>query len=623
MSGQLDFLGRSMNIRAPEFPRGMEWLNTGRELSLAELRGKFVLLDFWTYCCINCIHIMPDLTYLEKHFEGQPFVVIGVHSAKFTNEQDAANIRQAILRYELKHPVVNDSQMAIWRSFGVNSWPTLALIDPEGYVVWSASGEGHRATLESLLTEGLALYGRAGKLDNRPLNLTQETRPASPLAFPGKLAVDEARGRLFISDSNHNRIVVTDLSGKFLQSVGDGTAGLVDGDLGTARFNRPQGLALWKGSLLVADTENHALRRVDLTTGQVRTLAGTGFQSATYARGEGKGLEVALSTPWDLAVVGDKAYIAMAGTHQIWVYDLARDWIKPLAGTGREARGDGPFTSAAFAQPSGITGDAKYLYVADSEISSIRRLDMLEGRVSTLAGGDLFDFGDRDGTGDGARLQHPLGVLLQGKTLWIADTYNHKLKQANVTTGEVTSFAGTGRPGFSDGPKAAFYEPSGFALTGNTLYVADTNNHVIRTVDTRTGALGTLELTGVPIPTAPTAGEEALTLGKARIAPGEGKLVVKLTLPAGHTLTEDSPSGWKLDASDAPLRFASQSGRLAGATLELAFEATEGAGLLRFGLVVYHCSGGETCEIWSEDFELPVSVQPGGARQIGLEFELD
>jgi thiol-disulfide isomerase/thioredoxin len=122
-------------VRAPEFPAGMQWLNTATPLRLADLRGKIVLLDFWTYCCINCMHIIPELTALERKYPNE-LVVIGVHSAKFHNEGDSENIRQAILRYEIQHPVVNDRDFRIWRSYAVRAWPTLMVIKPSSVKVW-------------------------------------------------------------------------------------------------------------------------------------------------------------------------------------------------------------------------------------------------------------------------------------------------------------------------------------------------------------------------------------------------------------------------------------------------------------------------------------------------------
>lgn len=611
----------SYAVRAPEFPEGLEWLNTDRPLTMRELRGRFVLLDFWTYCCINCMHILPDLAWLERKYADEPFVVIGVHSAKFRNEKEAANIREAILRYGIAHPVVNDASMAVWDSYAVRSWPTLMLIDPDGYIVWAASGEGHREELDECLTQGLAEWRRVGGLATEPLSLARETAPAGPLTFPGKLVADVASDRLFISDSNHNRIVVTDLEGVFQASIGSGEPGFADGTLGEARFLHPQGLALVGGELFVADTENHAIRRVDLRERRVTTVAGTGEQSHLYARGSGKGREVALSSPWDLCVVGGSLYIAMAGFHQIWRYDLAGDWVEPYAGTGREARIDGPRDRAAFAQPSGITTDGERLYIADSEVSSIRAIDLTTGAVTTLAGGDLFDFGDIDGTGARARLQHALGVLYTDGTLYIADTYNHKVKALDVEARSVRTLVGTGMPGSGDGAGGQLYEPSGFALAGGRLLIADTNNHAIRTLELPDGALGTLTLTDVPSAEAPRPAQhsETVTLPAITLAPGEGTITLALSLPPGEHLSPDAPSAWSATVRGTGLALGSTAGVPDADGARLDYHAVDGGeGSLAIEVTLYHCGDDGLCRVTRVEYEVEYGVEPGGATATRL-----
>ena len=613
-------------IRAPEFPAGREWLNTGRPLTLRELRGKFVLLDFWTYCCINCIHLMPDLAYLEHKYASEPFVVIGVHSAKFTNERDSANIRQAIMRYEISHPVVNDARMEVWRAYGVPSWPTQALIDPEGYVVWSALGEGHRETLDRIIGAGLQRFDGLGKLDRAPLDLRHETRPESDLAYPGKLAADPAANRLYISDSNHNRIVVADLDGGFIEVIGSGVVGLQDGSYTEARFNRPQGLALYQGDLIVADAENHALRRVDTKSRIVRTIAGTGEQSRTYARGSGRGRDVALSTPWDVVVREHAVYIAMAGTHQIRRYDLARDYVEPFAGTGREARTDGPARRATFAQPSGLATDGGKLYVADSEISSVRAIDLASAQVQTIAGGDLFDFGDIDGRGDQVRLQHPLGVIFHQGKLYLADTYNHKIKVVYPDTGRVVTYLGGGKPGLRDGKAAEFYEPSGFAAAGDRLYVADTNNHRIRVINLLTDEVSTLALKGVPLPESrPVSAvepREPVELAPVILAPGKGELRLVLSLAPGHHLTAGAPSAYSAAVDGASIKFASPQGAIESQTVVIPYEAVSGEGALSLETTVYHCSDAGLCQVRAMAWRVTVKIEQGGTRRIELRDDL-
>jgi thiol-disulfide isomerase/thioredoxin len=272
-------------VRAPELEGGRGWLNTDKPLSLAGLRGKVVLLDFWTYGCVNCMHVIPDLKRLEEKYPAE-LVVIGVHSAKFENEKETENIRRIIIRYGLEHPVVNDAEFRIWNSYAVRAWPTQVLIDPAGYVVGQVAGEGHYNVLDGAIGELVADARKRGTLDARPLKFALERAKTGdlPLAFPGKVLADEKGDRLFVADSNHNRVVVTKLDGTLLYTIGSGARGRRDGAFQDASFDNPQGLALDpsdNSTLYVADTRNHMLRRVDLKARTVETAAGTGAQSAT------------------------------------------------------------------------------------------------------------------------------------------------------------------------------------------------------------------------------------------------------------------------------------------------------------------------------------------------------
>src|SRR5215204_1394933 len=501
-------------VRAPELEGGRGWLNTDKPLSLAGLRGKVVLLDFWTYGCVNCMHVIPDLERLEEKYPTE-LVVIGVHSAKFENEKETENIRRIVLRYGLEHPVVNDADFRIWNSYAVRAWPTLVLIDPSGYVVGQVAGEGHYSALDGAIGELVAEAKKRGTLDARPLKFALERAKTGdlPLAFPGKVLADEKGDRLFVADSNHNRVVVTRLDGTFLYAIGSGARGRRDGAFQDASFDGPQGLALDGETLYVADTRNHLLRRADLKARTVETAAGTGAQSRDHDVRGGPALTTALSSPWDLALAGRTLYVAMAGPHQIWKLDLDARQVSLFAGTGREARSDGKRLgefqdpdAATFAQPSGLAFGDSTLYVADSESNIVRAVAGEE--VRTLAGGDLFEFGDRDGEGDGVRFQHPLGLALTGGRLFVADTYNHKLKVLDPRSGRVSTFAGTGKSGQTDGARPEFYEPGGISGARGRLYVADTNNHAVRVVDLATKQTKTLVISGLKPPEAGAAPAE-------------------------------------------------------------------------------------------------------------------
>ena len=444
------------------------------------------------------MHVFPQLRKLEHKYRDE-LAVIGVHSAKFTSEKDTDNLRKAVLRYEIEHPVINDGEFQVWRQYGGRAWPTLMFIDPENRIIGKHEGEITFDDFDPIIAQMVQEFDEKGILDRTPVALKLEEELASSLSFPGKLLADDGSDRLYVSDSNHNRIVVTTLDGEVVQIIGSGEVGFGDGDFSSARFDHPQGLALDGDSLYVADTENHAIRRVDLAAGTVQTVAGTGDQLRGQRVG-GDALSTELSSPWDLELHEGVLYIAMAGTHQIWSLDLERRIARPHAGTGREAPVDGPLMSASLDQPSGIATDGQVLYFADSEASAIRTADLDgDGRVGTIVGKDLFVFGDVDGTGDEVLLQHPLGVGWHDGVLYVADTYNNKIKRLYANTRHVLTFLGTGEAGHRDGPgsQSAFHEPCDVSIAAGRLYVADTNNHAVRVADLETGEVSTLELRGL------------------------------------------------------------------------------------------------------------------------------
>jgi thiol-disulfide isomerase/thioredoxin len=497
-------MSSSPRIHAPELSGGADWFNVPAPLSLKSLRGKVVLLDFWTYGCVNCMHILPDLRRLEDKYRDE-LVVVGVHSAKFNNERKSDNIRRILVRYDIDHPVVNDANFAIWNAYGARAWPTQVLIDPEGYVVATASGEGKGEAFDEAIAAVIHVFDEQGGIDRTPLprSFERDRLRTSALAFPGKVLADEATGRLFITDSNHHRILIADLQGTVHDVIGgrpggaaEAVVGDVDGAFETARFFRPQGLALDGDLLYIADTENHKVRVASLTGRRVTTLAGTGEQ-APYGIDGGAAAMIPLNSPWDVCVHRGLLFVAMAGAHQIWMVDTRRQLAFPYAGSGREARVDGGVDEAAFAQPSGLTVIDETLYVADSESNIIRAITLPpDNQVRTLAGGDLFEFGDRDGRGDSARFQHPLGIVAVGGVLFVADTYNHRIRTLNPATGDVGTFAGVGQEGQEDGAAGAarFHEPGGITATRDALFVADTNNHVIRRIAIAGGPVSTLML---------------------------------------------------------------------------------------------------------------------------------
>ncbi|OJW20330.1 MAG: hypothetical protein BGO49_04950 [Planctomycetales bacterium 71-10] len=493
-------------------------MNSG-PITLESLKGKVVLLDFWTYCCINCHHILPDLAKLEAKYKNE-LVVIGVHSGKFDAERNTENIRRKVAEYRIKHPVVNDAEMEIWTRFDVHSWPSRVLIDPEGNVVvfgrdengnpvTAVGGEGRYELFDFAIGKLAADARKKGILDEKPVAFpTEESQYADkPILFPGKVLADAKSNRLFISDTGHNRIVATDLDGKDPVVIGDGGEGLVDGDFAKARFNRQQGMCLDGDVLYVADTENHAIRAVDLKAKTVATVVGDGKQADRDPREPfvGPGKSSSISSPWDvIQLEGSKRiYIAMAGTHQIYAYDPEPGTVRRFAGSGYENIRDGLPDDARFAQPSGLATDGEDLFIADSEVSGVRVISNIAAglpKVGRVVGKGLFDFGDRDGAGpEQVRLQHCLGLAFADGKLYIADTYNNKVKVADPKTAEVATFLGDAKSGDSDEP-ARFHEPGGLSVAAGKLYVADTNNHKIKVVDLATKTVKTLEIPGLAPP---------------------------------------------------------------------------------------------------------------------------
>ncbi|CAK1549734.1 unnamed protein product [Leptosia nina] len=536
-----------------DFKKNLEWVNVAEPISLIDhCSDKIVVLDFWTYCCINCYHVLPDLAYLEDLYKVENgLVVIGVHCAKFSNEKTSSNILAAVERYGIHHPVVNDAESAMWEALGIKCWPTLVILGPGAKPVFVLTGEGNRTELEWYVESLFEYFNSVNKISTAPLPMAPAKHikaKNSILYYPSKISLNPFyRGRgeepfLAISDTGNHRIILTDCSGIILQIIGTSEPGFKDGTFSEAKFNSPQGLCWLSGSvLLVCDTNNHSIRAIHLDDHKVEVLVGTGEQAASGDKG-GKCLGLqALSSPWDIMLYTtpdldmsvrpampppppsaenkentekDKekekekkdekrrvVLIACAGSHQIWALFLDNTiWWKykiytegtcvRIAGSGTEAARNGAYpNSASFAQPSGLTlrtGACPEVFIADSESSSIRRLSLATGHVSTLCGGDknplnLFAFGDVDDIGVEAKLQHPLGVAYceANKTLYVADTYNNKIKKVDIGPQKVTTLT----PSMIESTDpATFNEPSGLSvsLDHKYLYIADTNNHSIK-----------------------------------------------------------------------------------------------------------------------------------------------
>ena len=630
-------------IQAPDFPADYTWINTPEPLSFQhQLKGQVVLLDFWTYGCINCIHLIPTEERLLHHFSKQPFEIIGVESAKFTNEAIASHVRDAVLRYGITNPVVVDQNMTIWNMYGVNAWPTLVLVDASGHEVGSVAGEAGYHALKRIIAKTIAADRKAGTLAAHPLNLpVQHTLvSAGGLLFPGKIIADSKIHRLFIADTGHNRIVETtwpDALGrcKLVSLFGNGRCGHVDGRARQAEFNAPQGLAVNDGALYVADTMGEYIRKINLQTGNVSTVLGNGHE-VYDTTGGGVGTQQGINSPWDLVARGHTLYIAMAGEHQLWRENLLTHRASALAGTGGEGLQNGPADQAMLAQPSGLMLNGNILYFADSENSAVRGLNLKTMKVFTVIGHGLFDFGDKNGGPNTALLQHDLGVAMLGNNILVADTYNDKLRLINPATRMVSTYAGDGKPGTGKpGGPLKLNEPGGLNVSGHDIFVADTNNQRIVEMNAVTKAWHQLVIAGLTPPRAPMvakAGKKS-SRGEAAVAvqvdPGK-TLTLRFDpkLPAFTHLTPDIPISLRLTSGSHVI--AEESVDAHGKTpvdfsitpATLAMAKAVGTANLHWQIKVYYayCTDGAQglCVPASQSALLTVKMVPGGKSLVAL-----
>ncbi|MGW1531523.1 NHL domain-containing thioredoxin family protein [Streptomyces aureus] len=592
---------RRVRVRAPELTGKGGWINTGgKDLKLADLRGRTLIVDFWTFCCINCLHVLDELRELEeKHRD--TVVIVGVHSPKFVHEAEHQAVVDAVERYGVEHPVLDDPELVTWKQYAVRAWPTLVVIDPEGYVVAQHAGEGHAHAIGRLVEELEAEHAAKGTLRRGDGPYVAPEPEPTVLRFPGK-ALALPGGNLLVSDTTRHQLVELEEDGEtVVRRIGSGVRGFVDGAVGEAGFSEPQGLALLdEGAVVVADTVNHALRRVDLATGAVTTLAGTGRQWWQGSRTSGPAREIDLSSPWDVALFGGRVWIAMAGVHQLWAYDPAAGTVEVTAGTTNEGLVDGPGSEAWFAQPSGLAATADRLWLADSETSALRWVDP-DGSVHTAVGTGLFDFGHRDGAAGQALLQHPLGVTaLPDGSVAVSDTYNHALRRYDPATGEVTTLATDLR------------EPSDAVLVGDDIVVVESARH---------------RLTRLRLP------EEAVRVESVAhrtrraatdVAPGTVRLDVIFQAPAGQKLdTRYGPSTRLLVSATPPELLLAGEGAGTDLSRELELNPAVGQGVLHVSAMAASCDDDPAkdypaCHVHQQDWGVPVRLTPSGTDRLPL-----
>jgi thiol-disulfide isomerase/thioredoxin len=596
-------------VRAPEL-RGRRWLNTGGEpLSLAGLRGKIVLLDFWTFCCVNCLHVLDELRGLEERY-ADVLVTIGVHSPKFVHEADPDAVEAAVERYGLHHPVLDDPGLITWDAYAARAWPTLAVVDPTGYVVAQLAGEGHAHGLSVLVEELVAEHEAAGTLHRGDGPYVAPPEPTTALRFPGKV-IALPGGTFLVSDTAHHQLVELEADlGTERRRIGTGSRGLVDGT--DAEFSEPQGMVLLPTpvaaqvgyDVVVADSVNHALRGLRLSDGAVSTAAGTGVQLRTRVGVGGSAPE--LSTPWDVAWWGERVVVAMAGSHQLWSFDPVSGAVAVLAGTTNEGLRDGAPDEAFFAQPSGLAAAPDgTLWVADPETSAVRSLvasPAVGAAVTTAVGLGLFDFGHRDGAAEEALLQHPLGVaVLPDGSVAIADTYNGAVRRYDPMSRTVGTLARELR------------EPSDLLVDGDDLVVVESAAH---------------RLVRVPIPAGTRVDGAVHRVRRARtdLAPGPLELRIDFTPPTGQHLDArfGDPTSLTVAASPPEL-LVSGAGTAPGLTRTVRLAARgPDEGVLQVSVAAAACDNGDgvfaACHRYQQDWGIPVRLVDGAAGELVLDL---
>jgi thiol-disulfide isomerase/thioredoxin len=603
-------IARSPRVRAPEL-HGRAWLNTGgNDVTLGGLRGKIVLLDFWTFCCINCLHVLDELRPLEERW-ADVLVTVGVHSPKFEHEADPAALAAAVERYGVHHAVLDDPDLTTWKQYAVRAWPTLVVVDPEGYVVAQLSGEGHAHSLDTLVAELVATHAAKGTLHRGDGPYVAPAPADTQLRFPGKV-LPLPGGSFLVSDTGHHSLVELAADAEtVLRRIGSGRRGLSDGGPGNAAFSEPQGLCLLPDEVaasvgydvVVADTVNHALRGVRLDDGTVTTVAGTGKQ---WMPGDIEPSDsdpaVPLSSPWDVAwsPTQHEVVVAMAGIHQLWRFDPVTPSLSIWAGTRNEGLLDGPLREAWFAQPSGVANDPDgSLWLADAETSALRKVSNTE--VETVVGQGLFDFGHVDGPGGKALLQHPLGLtLLPDGSVAVADTYNGAVRRYDPGTKDVSTLA------------TGLAEPSDLAVVDGVLVVVESAAHRLTRVRLPDEALvidGVAQRTHRPI---------------TELAPGEVELVVEFAAPSGQKLDERYGPATRLVVTATPPQLLREGeGKGTELTRRLVLDPHVGDGVLHVAAMAASCDDDPgiefpACHVHQQDWGVPIRLVDGADSHLAL-----
>ena len=470
----------------PDFNQpGLTWFNVEKPLSLSDVYGRILILDFWTFSCINCLHILPSLKRIERAFEDD-VIILGVHSPNFPYERDVQNVQKAIQRYGIEHPVVHDPEFKLWDAYGAKVWPTLILVSPDGQIFARQAGEPDADKMMEAVGNAVRRYKAKGKLKPGKIELAIPPKVSQNLRFPGKIKKLSWRGNpcWAIADTGHHQIIIADDQGKILQRIGRGSQANYDGEYTRAAFDNPYGIATGDDVVFVGDLGSHLIRKIDLIKQQVTTIAGINRRGLTLGR-ETPAVGAGLASVFDLELVGETLYFTNTGTHQIGAIDLKTMQLRAIAGGGQKDILDGKGREAKLAQPSSLAyfAEQNRLYFADSDNSAIRYVDLADqGSVKTLVGRGMAESGRRNGPFSAAKLQHPMGVARLGDFLIAADSFNASLRKLDFVRQATENFAEDFKPEAADLPP--LLDPEGIAWDGkNRLLVADSNQHRILAYD--------------------------------------------------------------------------------------------------------------------------------------------
>jgi len=550
-----------------------------------------VLLDFWTFACGNCLHVLDELRPFEQRY-ADVVTVIGIHSPKFPHEAEPRALAAAVARADVHHPVLNDPELHLWRQYAVRAWPTLVLVDPEGYVVAQAAGEGQVSAFAAVLDRLVPEHEQRGSLHRSTTALPQAVPAGDGLRYPAKAIRRPDTGTLLVADAGAHQVAeVTADGAAVLRRIGSGRRG--------EPFAEPNGLALLPPGrapfdLLVADTANHVLRGVDLDRGEV--VATLDLPAALADARTVTGAVPGVLSPWDVAwwPAIDRAVVAAAGVHLLLAVDPATGAAEILAGTTVEGLKDGPALDAWLAQPSGLAVDGDRLWFVDAESSALRWLTT-DDTIGTAVGEGLFDFGHVDGPAASARLQHPLGVtVLPDGSVVVLDTFNGAVRRYDPATGSVSTLA------------RGLDEPSGAVLVDGELVVVESAAHrLVRPVPADE------VVTGQPL---------GVRRPVTELAAGPVTLAVAFQPAPGRKLDDRFGPATRLTVTASPPKLLRAG---AGESLELTrhLVLAAGEGVLHVTAQAASCDTGAehaACYLARQDWGVPVRTADGGEAALRL-----